>query len=250
MEHTDTRTVERNVRLLESLCSVRPRKQEGWAELCAGLAQELVSGVEAMDREAPSFDWRAREVDRAAVLAGLARALIATEQFELLARVVAHALAAPERYPPRLVLVPALEELQPWLKKSLKRSSAAVARWVAACREQLEALTANAPEEPADFRRPAEIACKCADCAELKRFLDDPRESVHRFSVRQDRRSHLENAIRQHKCDLDLRTEERGSPHTLVCTKNTASYQERLKTYHQDRDRLATVRSIEAGLPR
>jgi hypothetical protein len=249
MGRTNLETATRNVRLLEQICSAKPRKNEGWSALCTGLSRELVSALEALDRRPPSSDWRSAKVERAGVLAGLARALIATEQFDLLSRVVAHALASPKVYPLRSVLVPALASLRPWLKKDLKKSCAALTRWAASCREQLESLTARAPEEPADYRRPAEIDCKCADCAELRRFLKDPRESVHRFSMRQDRRSHLENVIRANRCDLDHKTERTGSPHTLVCTKNVSSYRERLKTYHQDQERLATVRSIEAGLP-
>jgi hypothetical protein len=67
--------------------------------------------------------------------------------------------------------------------------------------------------------------------------------------VREDRRRHLEHQVRGHECDLDLRTERRGSPYTLVCTKNTASYQARLKQYHEDQAHLATVSAIQADLP-
>jgi hypothetical protein len=49
---------------------------------------------------------------------------------------------------------------------------------------------------------------------------------------------------------VDCRTEARGRPYTLVCTKNTASYQAALKEYHQDQERLAAVRTIEAGVPK
>ena len=83
----------------------------------------------------------------------------------------------------------------------------------------------------------------------MKRFLLDPREPVHRFSVREERRNHLEGEIRERKLDLDSRTERKGSPYTLVCTKNTNSYKEKLKEYHRNQERLKTVRSIEAGLP-
>jgi hypothetical protein len=249
MRSTNSETAERNVRLLEQICSAKPRKKEGWGELCAALSQELVPAVETIDQRSPSYDWRSQKLERTGVLAGLVRSLILTGQSELLSRVVEHALASPEHYPLRLVHIPALEKLRPWIGKHLKEPCPALARWVASCREQLESLTARAPQEPTDFRRPAEIDHKCADCAELKRFLEDPSEAVHRFSVRQDRRDHLEHMIRGRKCDLDLQTDRRGSPHTLVCTKNKASYQERLTTYHQDRERLATVRSIEASLP-
>ena len=67
--------------------------------------------------------------------------------------------------------------------------------------------------------------------------------------MRQDRRDHLANQIRNHKCDLDMETETRGTPHTLICTKNTASFQERTKEYHQNLEHLATVRAIESRLP-
>jgi hypothetical protein len=250
MKSTTTQTMERNVRLLEQIGTAKPREKKGWSDLCASLANELISAIEALDRKADPNDWYAREVNRAEVLAGLARALIASDQPELLSRVVDHALAAPKKYPLHTAHIPALESLQPWLKKNLKKRPEALARWAASCREQLESLTAQAPQEPTDFRRDDPIMCKCADCAELKRFLKDPAESVHRFSMRQDRRSHLEHNIRDFKVDLDLRTERQRSPHTLVCTKNKASYQAKLKKYHQDQKHLAMIRSIEADLPR
>ena len=250
MKSTTNETMERNVRLLESICSAKLRKKEGWGDLCTILAQELVSAVEAIDHTRSSTDWRSRKADRGEVLAGLIRSLIVTDQCEMLSRVVAHALALPTKYPLTPAHMPALVSLRPWLKKNVKKPCPALAQWLASCREQLEALTARVPQEPKDYRRAAALTCKCAECAELKRFLEDPHESVHRFRARQERRDHLEQEIRAHKCDLDRKTERSGSPHTLVCTKNTASYQERLKKDHQDQEHLATVRSIEASLPR
>ena len=54
---------------------------------------------------------------------------------------------------------------------------------------------------------------------------------------------------RHHRCDLDCRTERKGRPYTLVCKKNTASYQANLATYHQDLEHLAALRAIRQGLP-
>jgi hypothetical protein len=248
MKGTTKGSLERNVRLLEQIATAKPRKKEGWGELCAALAQELVPAIETIDR-GTSNDWNYRNVERAEVLAGLARALIATEQSELLSRFVAHALASPKTYPLKLAHLPALEKLRPWLKTNVKKPIPALTQWVASCREQLESLTAHAPQEPTDFRRTAAVACNCADCAELKRFLHDPNEPMHRFSVKQERRTHLEGKIREHQLDLNTTTERLRSPYTLVCTKNKASYQASLKTYLQDQEHLATVRSIEASLP-
>jgi len=250
MESTSNDTMERNVRLLEQICAAKPRKKAGWSELCTTLAQSLVTAVERPDRGHSQDDWRARKVDRGEVLAGLARSLILTGGGDLLSRVVAHALAAPKMYPLTSAHMPALASLRPWLAKNVKKPLPALTTWLSSCREQLESLTAKAPEPPKTFQREAKIDCTCQDCAELKQFLKAPGASSHRFRVRQDRRDHLAGQIRHHKCDLDLETEARGSPHTLICTKNTASFQERTKTYHQDLEHLATVRAIEGRLPR
>jgi hypothetical protein len=250
MESTSSETMERNVGLLEQICSARPRKKTGWSDLCATLVRAIVTAVERADRERSPNDWRARSVDRSEVLAGLTRSLICASQSDMLSRVVAHTLNTPEIYPLTPTLVDALRSLGPWIKAHVKTPCVALTAWLAACREQLEALTAQEPEAPKDLHREATIGCKCGDCAELTRFLEDLRESSHRFSVRQDRRDHLKQKIHAHKCDLDLKTEERGSPYTLVCTKNTASFQERLKKYHQDQKHLETVRAIERSVPK
>jgi hypothetical protein len=48
--------------------------------------------------------------------------------------------------------------------------------------------------------------------------------------------------VRRCHCDLDLATEQRGRPYSLVCTKNQASYERRAKQRRedlQDLERLA-----------
>jgi hypothetical protein len=245
---TTAETIGRDVRLLERVCTPGSRQKGDWLDLCQVLAQKAVSALEAIDREDVAINSRVREVKRPEVLAGLALSLIATDQFEWLARVVAHALGAPRAYP-LPAHVAALTSLGPWLKKHLKRPCEAVSRWLAACCDQLQSLTGHEPVAPADFRREANLSCKCADCDELRRFLKDPLERVHRFRVRQDRRQHLEHAVRGHRCDVDCVTERTGSPQTLVCTKNTASYDAKLKKYREDREHLAVLRSIQASVP-
>src|SRR5262249_53485126 len=70
VKRTTRETMERNVGLLEQLSTARPRKKQGWRELCSTLAPELVSSIESIDRKRSSAGWGAREVDRAKVLAG------------------------------------------------------------------------------------------------------------------------------------------------------------------------------------
>jgi hypothetical protein len=224
------------------------RTKEGRSELCEVLARIALESLETIDRSQPPQTYYWPQTGKPEVLTGLARALLVTEQEKLLARLVEHALSLPKKYPLE-VLIAALTSLGPWVKKHVKKPSPALARWLRVCCEQLEALTATVPQAPTDWRRPAAINHNCADCAELKKFLNDPNEEVHRFPVRENRRRHLEGIARQYHCDLDLATERRGSPYTLVCTKNRASFEEKLRTYHHNQEHLKTLRAIEKSLP-
>jgi hypothetical protein len=255
MKDTNTESMERNVRLLESVCTAKPRKKDGWADLAIVLAQELVSAIESLDgqRSPNSYvdeDWYPRKLNRAEVLAGVARSLIATDQSDLMSRFIDHALATPKKYPLTEAHIKAIDSLRPWLTKHVKGPFPALSRWLEGVRRQLEALTAQEPQEPKDFRRAAPVDCNCELCSELKRFLEDPREKVHRFPVRKELRRHLHSQIDRNKIDLIHQTERKGSPQTLVCTKNTASFQASLKKYHEDREHLATIKAIQAGLPK
>lgn len=247
-ENTAPATIERNVKLLEQIALANPGDKEPWLELCRALANKTVSALEKLEQENPPNDWRMRSVKRSDVLMGIARSLLATDQSELLQRFVAWTLTLPDKYSLSEVHLPALSKLQPWIEEHVQKTSPGLSQWIVACRKQLESLTAQVPKKPADFRRAALIACKCADCAELKDFLENSREEVHRFAVRQDRRDHLGNEIRQYRSDLTLDTERRRSPHVLVCTKNTASYDLSLKEYHLNQERLATLRAMETTL--
>lgn len=248
-QQTNSLTATRNSRLLHSLCLAKPGRKPRHRELCEVLTRTLFECVKKIDTQADANNWYMAHMDRTPFLIGLAHGALAAEQDELLTQLVDHILALPKKYPLLPAQMSALTILQPWIKKHVKRPCAPLSRWLAVCREQLEARTAEEPQPPADFRRDADISCKCADCAELKHFLQDPQEAEHRFRAAEQRRRHLEQEIRHRHCDLDCRTERQGSPHSLVCTKNTASYRERLKQYHEDRNHLALVRSLEANVP-
>ena len=246
---TNDDALPRNVRLFEAICLTTPKNKEVWSKLCKTAARDLVAAVKTSESLEGDRDWYSEDLDQAKIVSGLARALATTGQSDVLWDFLSHTLNLPDKYSLREVHLPAITSLGPWIKKNIKVPCEGLSRWAAACREQLEALTVDAPHKPADFRRAAPISCKCADCKELNRFLEDPHESVHRFSMREDRRRHLEGQIRQFECDVNMKTERTRSPHTLVCTKNQASYEEALKTYHKDQASLATVITIEESLP-
>jgi hypothetical protein len=49
-------------------------------------------------------------------------------------------------------------------------------------------------------------------------------------------------SIREAHADLDCVTEAKGSPHGLVCTKNSASHQRRVKQRQQDLAGIAVLK--------
>ncbi len=252
---TDSETIERNVRLLEQLCLAsahrgrQKRNESEGHDMCRVLGESTVAALIKIDAQKDSSDWRLSRIERATLLARLARAMLAGDLDALLSRVVAHVLSSPKRYPVRTVHVPALARLASWLTENLKHASPALSKWIAACDEQLDSMTAAAPQPPADFRRDADLKCDCRDCADLKRFLRDPRERERAFQMPQHRRGHLESNIREYTCDLNCTTNKRPRPQILVCTKNTASYERRLKEHQENLEHLTTLRSLEKNLP-
>lgn len=79
---------------------------------------------------------------------------------------------------------------------------------------------------------------------ELKEFMADPVSESHRFTRREADRSVLESYIRTAGLDLDCRTEKKGSPYTLVCTKNDKSYARALKQRASDKKLLAQLEAL------
>jgi len=144
-------------------------------------------------------------------------------------RAVSHILAFPKVYDPDIVLVPAARSL-----RDLGKTSPAAGRLHAACLAHLQARIAEPLAPPADWRRPSTVGCNCVHCAELSRFLADPGRGTWILRAAQAHRSHVEDTIRKAHCDVDTTTERRGSPHSLICAKNQASYERRAKQRVED----------------
>ena len=51
-------------------------------------------------------------------------------------------------------------------------------------------------------------------------------------------RRHVENSIRRAGADLDITTDRRGRPYSLVCTKTQASYERRVRQRQQDLENI------------
>jgi predicted 2-oxoglutarate/Fe(II)-dependent dioxygenase YbiX len=153
-------------------------------------------------------------------------------------RMIEHALASKKSFPMDAVMVPATLRLT---ERMQTRDWAPVARLRAACVHHLQTRCAEPLAPPSDFARPSKIACHCASCAELSRFLAAPDRKVWEFKAAEPLRRHVENSIRQNRCDLDFLTEKRRRPYSLVCTKNQASYEKRAAQRKKDIEALGRL---------
>jgi hypothetical protein len=94
--------------------------------------------------------------------------------------------------------------------------------------------SAGSAASPSVVAHSRSASARTKDRAELGAFLVASHQQQWRLKAVQGRRTHVEQSIRNAACDLDVTTEKRGSPHTLVAIKNQASYERRAKQRRQD----------------
>lgn len=206
----------------------------------------LVPALEAMCAALPQVGgskawWQqdARAEARIAVLGDLARAVAHTADPSLGAALSAAVLAAPDRWPLDGIVLPAVLAFP---KRGNPAARALTAPLRDACRAHLQARIALPLEPPTDARRStAGLTCRCSHCASLRDFLDDATRTSWTLKAVKHDREHVETAIRAARSELDMHTETRGSPHRLVCTKNRARYEARVRQRAEDLAALQTL---------
>ncbi|MGB5736795.1 MAG: hypothetical protein WBM40_20380, partial [Thiohalocapsa sp.] len=160
---------------------------------------------------------------------------------------IGHFLAWPVIYPMDDILLRAMLALDALSNRApVGAEPASIVRLRQAVLDHLDQRIAETLAPPADWRRPAEVSCSCARCAELNRFLASATEPVWHFKAAERDRRHVEYSVRQDQCDLDLTTDQRGRPYTLVCKKNQASYQRRVRQREQDLANREQLRKAES----
>jgi len=165
---------------------------------------------------------------------------------EILTKAVTYFIQAKTHYPLHTKLIPAVKKLAPWFARQT-HPGAPFQKLSKHCIAELKKRTKARVIKPKDWKQNITLSCTCTDCQELQTFLKEPVEQVHRFRVKKERRQHLHQQIDQHQCDMTHQTERVGSPHTLVCTKNYASYEKRQKQWEIDKALLSELQRIEVG---
>jgi 2OG-Fe(II) oxygenase superfamily len=153
-------------------------------------------------------------------------------------RAAGHLLASPATYGLDAVIVPALRSLA---ASEAVRLSVAVQRLRQACLQHLRRRIAQPLAPPADWSRNGRIECRGKVCNDFNRFLASPIGQTWTYKAAEFERSQVAAAIGRAGCDVDCKTDRRGRPYTLVCTKNQASYERRAKQREQDLVDLALL---------
>ncbi|MEI8397203.1 MAG: 2OG-Fe(II) oxygenase [Rhodospirillaceae bacterium] len=207
----------------------------------ADLANAAVRLIEALPKkpETPGYPGDHPSQPEPGLAVDLLSALTAIDE-TLAGRAVNHMLAWPKVWGFDAVLVPAVAVL---IAMPEKRWSPALEGLHTACLDHLRARIAETLEPPADWQRGSALPCACRDCVELARFLSDPGARSWEFRAAEARRRHVKGSIRTAGSDVDTATVRQGSPHRLVCVKNQASYECRVKQRQQDIIDLARLES-------
>jgi len=196
-----------------------------------GAAATLIEGLPGDPSRAPPRDpWQHAPGVKPSFVVDLFNAAGRLDD-TLAERAASHLLAWPKTYGLDSVLIPAVRQM---IGSAVITDCTAVERLRIACVAHLRARVAEPLEAPRDWRRASKLACQCPHCGELSRFLAGPERETWTFKAAEAARRHVEDTIRKARCDLDVTTHRRGSPYSLVCTKNQASYDRRLKQRNQD----------------
>ena len=186
----------------------------------------------------PVDPWQRPPAVDAGLVDDLLYALARMDADSMALRVVDHVLASAATFGVDAILIPAMLQLS---QRAPMRQLACVERLRAACVDHLRARAGQPVAPPADFARPCALACRCDHCAELGRFLADSVRREWVFKAAEPHRRHVEASVRQDGCDLDLTTRKQGIPHSLVATKNQASYERRVFQRKNDLADLARL---------
>lgn len=205
----------------------------------SGAVQALVDQLPGDPATAPKDQWsRPRGAKPDAAFVVDLTTVIDRVDGELAERASRHILAWPAHFSPDRVLVPAVKRLI----QARHRGGPAFDALHAAAITLLEARISETLEAPRDWTRPSDIGCQCQHCRELSRFLADGARESWTLRAAQHARTHVEDEIRRARADVDTETLRRGSPHSLICRKNQASYQRRVAQRKQDLADLAALR--------
>ena len=214
--------------LILEVLSQEANQNDEQISLCTMLAENILESFLAMPMSVAS-GWRynpRQDVETNNILIqSLFKSLFVLNQSELVTKLGQHLNSEPKKFDLYSIRIPLMKALSQWLALQKTSSDEFKNVFFQPCFVEIQELATMLIEAPKDWQRDSKLSCKCQDCQDLAHFLQRPLEKEYRFQAIQERRTHVENTIKQSKSDLNCETLRKGSPHTLICTKNQASYE-------------------------
>ncbi len=102
------------------------------------------------------------------------------------------------------------------------------------CADHYLRRSQHPPTPPENWALTVDASDSTSEGKALIAFARDPETREARFPLAKARRQHLHRFIETHHLDMDHVTEHKGSPHTLVCTKNRATYKKACARHKKD----------------
>jgi hypothetical protein len=232
------------VAIFESLCCHGPKLSAHRKSVCKSLANAVEETIDRWDQRRVNSWTTDHRID---IVEPVVRGYCAIGNRDHLKRLIARVTGDPVHYELHTVLIPAVKNLlddQGFSGPSApKLSQSATMQLHLFCVDELKRRTESKPTPPSDWRRTAKLQCKCSDCREIAKFLNDKNAETLRLPRRADLRQHLHHEIDEQRLDLAHTTERRGRPYTLVCTKNQASFEKALAQFKTDQELLNKLES-------
>lgn len=213
--------------------------------LLAKLAR--VAATRFCEQPAPRFAHQDDLAHPEVTLPALLRILVIAGDEQALEQVIRLVADQPTRFSLDDVQMPSLSRAVNWARKQNVPVPPGIIAWLRTIQGRLATATAQEPQPPADWARPAEIGCTCQHCQRLNEILAAADESSGRIHAREDMRSHLITMISRHQCDVTHKLEKTGSPYALVFTKTDGSFKRRARRFVADQKLLEMVNELLDG---
>lgn len=217
--------------------AARSTKNAAWLIAPARILLEALPGDPA--REEQNQPWRRTPKAAPGFVADLINALDLIDP-ALSGQAATYMFSWPATYGFDAALVPAALALARQ-RKGPETETETAGRLRRACLDHLRARIAEPLQPPPDWTRGGVTTCQCADCRALNTFMAAPDQKSWTFRAPEAKRSHIEDVVRRNDCELDLDTDTRGRPYTLICTKNQKNYDERVRQRKDDLENLARL---------
>lgn len=117
-------------------------------------------------------------------------------------------------------------------------------------RAKLEATLKEVERADGDWSLQPPRGCDCTNCRALKKFMKSKDARTLEIPAVQEQRRHVEHRVRTAELPLQMRTDERGRPYTLVVSKPATLFDDARREADTVRGALARLDEQDRGRAR